>query len=255
MTDLKQRLETGLAGTAASPVPPLRSLRDRIRRRRLRRWSVTAAVVVLVAAAAVTAVPAIGRDRGTRVEVGQQTPPSTSPQTPPSISPSLGWLWFSSPQTTITSSPGPVFVALPDTASATCSTTAMDYPFPPTSPLVTLDPDPTGVLAIWNPGMNAHPCHVQFTRGDAILARRLASVIVDQPAQRMAFCPNGDGKNVSLYFTYKDQARAELIQRALNGCQQLSAPGHAARDGFSDELEQLLTVIAPAAYTPFFSTS
>ena len=254
MTDLKRRLETGLAGTLVSPAPPLQALRDRIRRRRLRRWSVTAAVAVVAAAAGVTAVSAIGRDRGTRVEVGRQISPSTSPQTPAPISPSLGWLWFSSSPTTIGSSTGPVFVALPDTASGTCSATTGDYPVSPSWPLVTMDADPTGVVAIWNPGENADPCHVQFTRGDDTLARRLVSAILDQPKQRLPFCPNGDGENVSLYFTYENQARAELVQRALDGCRQLSAPGHASREGLSHELDQLLSGIAPAAYAPSLSS-
>ncbi len=115
-------------------------------------------------------------------------------------------------------------------------------------PLVNVDRNSTGVGAVWNPGENAHPCQVSFSSGDGILARALAATIMSQPAEPAAFCPFGDGRNVSLYFSFPRSKSVELVQKALNGCGEISAPGRGARSGFSEEMRQLLAPIAPKEY-------
>jgi hypothetical protein len=148
---------------------------------------------------------------------------------------------------TSTAATGPVYVRDPTSRSATCVSTRM-VEAPQGLPLVAVDLNPTGVVAIWNPGSNANPCQVSMTDGDGVLARNLATLIMSQPVQPVEFCALGDGRNVSRYFSFPHSNSVELVQKALNGCLELSAPRRGARSGRSADLDRLLATIAPPEY-------
>jgi hypothetical protein len=115
--------------------------------------------------------------------------------------------------------------------------------------LVGVDPHPAGVIAVWLPGMNEHPCRAALTRGNSELARRLAKDIAKAPKWPSGAynCPSDDGTRAELYFQQPEHAEAELVDVDLAGCKGLDAPGRVARQ-MTEEFSHDLASIAPVPW-------
>jgi hypothetical protein len=117
------------------------------------------------------------------------------------------------------------------------------------SGLVSVDTHPTGVVAVWLPGMNQHPCRAALTRGNADLARQLAADIRRAPKWPSGTynCPMDDATGARLYFEQSGTTKAELVDVSLAGCSGIGAPGRSRRQ-LTDRLPHNLASIAPAPW-------
>lgn len=99
--------------------------------------------------------------------------------------------------------------------------------------LVTVDPDPTGVVGIWLPGIDTRPCHWSLATDGAAVAKRLASDIRSAPPfpSGGVSCPYDDESRVDLYFRYPGDRAMEHVSVGLRGCVEISAPGAEPRRG------------------------
>jgi len=97
---------------------------------------------------------------------------------------------------------------------------------------VTVDADPTGVVAVRLPTLNTTPCAAHILHGDAATAVALAHDV--RAGETIAAgatysCPAGDDP-VTLYFTYAGHTQAQQVDYDVNGCAGwVSAPGRSAR--------------------------
>ena len=203
--DLKDQLTAELGDWSGQTAPPVSSLQRRVQRRRTRRLGLTAGLLVTGSMSGLV-VADLGHHSGvSKVEVGEA--PSTSATVAPRRD-------------------GPFYVNVPNPATATCQSVLYPYPTLGVRQLVTVDPDPSGVTAFWvPPALNAGPCKVQITTGGSDLARQLADDIDRLPAMPAMSCPAAVGGSISLYFTYPGQHKAELVQKDLTGCREITAPG------------------------------
>jgi len=101
--------------------------------------------------------------------------------------------------------------------------------------LVTVDPNPTLVTAVWLPGMNDRTCHVLVTHGDRRLARRIARDIDTSPAMKdgVYSCPLDSGAEVKLYFGFTRRRAVEEADLTPGGCVTIGAPGRGVRSGYN----------------------
>ncbi|MGI5229486.1 hypothetical protein [Actinoallomurus sp. CA-142502] len=121
----------------------------------------------------------------------------------------------------------------------------------PSHGLVSVGSRPTGVVAVWFPGMNQRPCRAALTRGNAVLARRLAKDIRAAPKWPSGTfnCPSDDGAGARLYFQRSGSTLADLADVQLSGCKGVDAPGRSAR-WMTDRLLRDLSSIEPAPWRP-----
>ncbi|GAA4615895.1 hypothetical protein GCM10023195_70350 [Actinoallomurus liliacearum] len=115
--------------------------------------------------------------------------------------------------------------------------------------LVAVDPHPVGIVVVWLPGMNQHPCRAELTRGNADLARRIAKDVEAAPKwpSGVFHCPMDDALDAELYFEQPRHAKAELVDAGLAGCRGIAAPGRSARQ-FTDRFARDLASIAPSPW-------
>jgi hypothetical protein len=146
---------------------------------------------------------------------------------------------------------GPVLADVP--AGPVCRAAAQSTPPTPVSRwagLVTVDPTPVAVTAIWLPGFGAEPCAAQLTRGSAPLATRLAADIrAGQPLKGQYSCGPDDGTRAVLYFSYRNQRQAQIVRLSIVGCLDISAPGRLARQ--LGRLQPDLRPLAPPAFRQY----
>ncbi|MGN6472158.1 MAG: hypothetical protein ACTHK4_00725 [Mycobacteriales bacterium] len=126
-------------------------------------------------------------------------------------------------------------------------------PQDPNAPLVWVHAAPTGMVAIWLPGLNAKHCVARRTVSGATLAGHVASAI-----RRAAAFPNGalpcpysDGAAVEVYLRYDNQPD-EYAVVTLNGCRAVGAPSRHARWS-TTKLEHALGHAAPKAWARYFT--
>ncbi|WP_329259970.1 hypothetical protein OG417_23565 [Actinoallomurus sp. NBC_01490] len=117
--------------------------------------------------------------------------------------------------------------------------------------LVSVGSHPSGVVAVWFPGMNQRPCRAALTRGNAEVARRLAKDIRAAPKWPSgAFnCPSDDRRGARLYFQRSGSALADLVDLRLSGCRGIDAPGRSPR-WMTERLFRDLSSIEPAPWRP-----
>ena len=122
----------------------------------------------------------------------------------------------------------PVVRATPPTATVTDTCT---HPRHRTGsgrhPAVTVDAHPSGVRAVWYPGLNWKDCREAVTHAGAALAGRLATDIRRaKPYPDGAYaCPADSGREAVLFFTYPHRSRAETVTVTLTGCAGITASG------------------------------
>jgi hypothetical protein len=111
------------------------------------------------------------------------------------------------------------------------SVTDNESPYTTTDrPLLWVRAHPTGLVAIWLPGLNAKHCVARRTTSGGHLAQRVAGAIRQSapfPPETL-WCPNDDGAQVRLYFQFA-KGRDQYADVALGGCRPIAAPGRAAR--------------------------
>jgi hypothetical protein len=99
--------------------------------------------------------------------------------------------------------------------------------------LVTVDPDPSAVTAIWYPGLNtpSADCTASVAQVGTKLARTLAADIRSaQPVKNGRYnCPADLARGVVLYFTYPDRAQAQTVTVSVSGCSWITAHDRLAR--------------------------
>jgi hypothetical protein len=121
-------------------------------------------------------------------------------------------------------------------------------------PLLWLRAHPTGVVAVWIPGLNSKRCAARRTTNGTHLARRTAAAIRQTapfPPETL-WCPNDDGARVRLHFAYR-HGGDEYADIALGGCRPISAPGRAAR--WTDAaVTKSLREVAPRAWRTYLGT-
>jgi len=119
--------------------------------------------------------------------------------------------------------------------------------------LVTVDPAPRSVTAVWLPGLN-HACTPVISHGGAQVASRLADDVRNaRPAPSGAIaCPEDSGAGVRLYFSYPSTHLAEVVDVALTGCEFVAAPGRSAR-ATAPPLHRDLRPMAPQAWLSYLS--
>lgn len=130
-----------------------------------------------------------------------------------------------------------------------CTAAGRDAGYKRNQELVSVDAHPTGVIAVWLPGMNQHPCRAALTRGNADLARQLATDIRTAPKwpSGIYHCPMDDATGARLYFEQSKTTKAELVDVGLAGCRGIGAPGRSERQ-MTDQLSHDLALIAPAPW-------
>ncbi|HVT65185.1 MAG TPA: hypothetical protein VHD81_08520 [Mycobacteriales bacterium] len=113
---------------------------------------------------------------------------------------------------------------------------------------------PSGLVAIWIPGLNSKKCVARRTTGRAALAERVAVAVRHAkafPTEPLP-CPYGDNTSVRLYFTYPTGGD-EYAEVSLSGCRPITAPDRASR--WSDNaVEKPLRKIAPKAWRSYLPT-
>lgn len=112
---------------------------------------------------------------------------------------------------------------------------------------------PTGMVAIWIPGLNSKRCVARRTTSGPALAERVAVAIRHAKAfpTRPLPCPYDDGTAVRLYFTYANGGD-EYAGVSLNGCRPITAPDRASR--WSDSaVEKPLRTAAPPAWRSYLA--
>jgi hypothetical protein len=144
---------------------------------------------------------------------------------------------------------GPVHVTPPAAAPATmtrgaCLVVGRSSPDTKSKGQVAVGRHPTGVVIVWLPGMNQHPCRAAISRENADSARRLAEDIDEAPKfpNGNFNCPSDDAMGARMYFTH--EGTADLAILGFSGCRGISAPGRSARS-FSTRLARDLAPIAP----------
>lgn len=141
---------------------------------------------------------------------------------------------------------GPVYIpALSDSSrSKQCNLPLNDKRKFAGAPVVTVDPRPTSVTAVWYPGRNApaQACVPPVTRAFAELATRIAAHINSAPTYPpgVYHCPADVARGAILYFTYAHQTRLQTVTVALTGCGSFMAPGRTSR-----QLANISTDLAP----------
>lgn len=126
----------------------------------------------------------------------------------------------------------PVTGKAPLTApTGTCGLPRLAGDLTRTNGLVTVNPDPRAVTAIWFPGINAKPCATKLTASGSRVARRLADAIRSAPPwpSGTLYCPADVGRGVRLYFQYADRQPTEVVTVSMSGCPTVSAPDRAPR--------------------------
>jgi hypothetical protein len=113
---------------------------------------------------------------------------------------------------------------------------------------------PTALVAIWLPGLNAKRCAAHRTVSGASVAGRVATAIRRAPAfpDGALPCPYSDGAEVQLYLRYADRP-AEYAAVTLSGCRAVGAPDRHARWN-TKKLEHALAGAAPKAWRSYFSS-
>ena len=132
------------------------------------------------------------------------------------------------------------------------SAASKDSPYTTTDkPLMWVRAHPTGLVAIWSPGLNAKRCVARRTISGGHLAQRVAAAVRQAapfPPETL-WCPMDDNAQVELYFTY-ERGGDEYAAVALGGCRPISAPDRAAR--WTDaEVTKSLRNAAPAAWQSY----
>lgn len=103
---------------------------------------------------------------------------------------------------------------------------------PPSSAHLWVDPNPSGAEALWLPGLNARHCQALLTDLSRSRARSVAQAVMDSrpfPAGNFN-CPMDDASGVTVFLTYPDRSRAEVVRVKLAGCGGLTAPGRDLRE-------------------------
>ncbi len=113
--------------------------------------------------------------------------------------------------------------------------------------LVTVDPAPVGVTALWKSGVVYRPC--QISKEGRGVATALGDGIRNSPLipSGLINCPVGDGSQVILIFAYKGDGPLEFVMASVAGCRSIAAPGCGTQTGdvaFTSELER----ITPAGF-------
>ncbi len=117
--------------------------------------------------------------------------------------------------------------------------------------LVSVDPDPLSVTAVWWPTMNDHACRVVSTSGDRAEATALAADIRAAPpfpAGRYN-CPDDTGGEVDLYFSFAG-GRWEEVRVHPTGCRAFFDPGRKPRQAVGTHLA---TLAPPGDWARLFS--
>jgi hypothetical protein len=155
----------------------------------------------------------------------------------------------------------PVVAPAPTSAPATshsngsCTTPEVTSAPPSTNTekLMWINAHPTGLTAVWLPGLNSKRCVARRTVGNAALASRVAAAI----ERAKAFptgplpCPFDDNTAVRLYFSYATGGD-EYADVSLDGCRPISAPDRASR--WNDaQVDKALLPAAPAAWQSYLS--
>jgi hypothetical protein len=142
--------------------------------------------------------------------------------------------------------PLPAAAAVAGTASAAPCVSHVDnwgHSWYPAVFLVSVDPGPHSVTAVWWPTLNDGKCSVVATTGDRAIAGALATDIRQAPAIQSGtyYCPMDVGGAVDLYFSYA-RGRWQRVRVHPTGCGQIIAPGRRPRRA---DLDPELATIAP----------
>lgn len=134
-----------------------------------------------------------------------------------------------------------------------CTVEGVPDPHFGTRPLV-LGRHPTGLKAVWIPGLNATKCRVVVTHANrAALAGRLAEQIDHAPphpqTEPVPACPFGDGLAVVLHFRYRE-GHSNGVVVDLNGCQWIYF-GHSEVRAATEQIVAELKSIAPLAWRDY----
>jgi hypothetical protein len=117
--------------------------------------------------------------------------------------------------------------------------------------LVWVQPDPTGAVTIWVPGLNSRACEARRVVSGKAVAIRLAEGI-DHSSKVSGdeyACPADDASRVSIYLTYAG-GRDEQVDVSLTGCRWLEAPRRGAR-WIDNEVSETLRAIAPPPWRQY----
>lgn len=200
---------------------------------RLRRTSARTNVLLITAAIAVTGATALGvsvlgqrgADHAASGSPAQTTAASSHDATSPK-----------------SDTAGPVVTASPS-ASAGCSSRNWVGGIA-TDPAVSVDPDPSTAVAIWDAGLGS-ACPGLVTTIPQPTAAAIASAVGSAPmASDRVHCADDAGEAVTLYFSYSD--RWEVVRVEFEGCQLISAPGRAGRSAVS--LYPMLQPLTPNGF-------
>lgn len=114
--------------------------------------------------------------------------------------------------------------------------------------LVWVEPNPTGVVTIWYPGLGSHECQARRVVSGKAVADHLAQAIEHAPkvTGREYACPADDGSRVDVYFTYAGSAD-EYVEAGLTGCRWIEAPRRGAR-WITNAISNALQSLAPPAW-------
>jgi hypothetical protein len=117
---------------------------------------------------------------------------------------------------------------------------------------VTVDPNPSGAIAIWLPGLDRNTCPVRVIV-DPAQAVRLAADVRSAPKipPGVYNCPADFGVGVDLYFAYAGRAQAQLVSINLSGCTGIGAPGREGRQ-LPDAARAELATLAPPGWARYF---
>ncbi len=127
-------------------------------------------------------------------------------------------------------------------------------PQSPDDPLVWLRAEPSSVVAIWLPGLNAKKCVARRTVSGATLAARIAAAVRHAGAfpNGALPCPYDDGTAVQLYLRYPDRPD-EYALVTLSGCRAVGAPARHSRWSTA-RLQHALSKAAPKAWARYFAS-
>ena len=116
----------------------------------------------------------------------------------------------------------------------------------PAHGLVSVDPKPADVTAVWIPGLNQRPCRTATVHYAATVAARLAHDVRSAPRfpNGTFACPADDGSAVDLYFSYGAGHAREYVRVGLRGCTSVGAPGRSDRRA-TETLLRDLAALAP----------
>ncbi|HVV76928.1 MAG TPA: hypothetical protein VHC43_12920 [Mycobacteriales bacterium] len=154
--------------------------------------------------------------------------------------------------------PAPAHAPTMTRANGSCTAPSAGSSSPATTsddPLLWVRAHPTGVVAIWVPGLNSTRCVARRTTNGGARARKIAVAIRHAkafPTEPLP-CPYDDGTSVRLYFSYASGGD-EYAAVSLSGCRPIRAPGRASRWGNTSAVERSLRPAAPRAWQSYLAT-